>query len=375
MDYYDETGKLIDDEDLLFQMLIPSSYGFQGVDDVIIDFHNLKNIYDLLIKDEGSLDKDSILKINDELYGLKTTYIQKLEVWKKYKQSPLIGHLISFEGRTTKAHVNVFPERDQIEKYLKYTSKWIYEKLKNKREEISIYTYEDYKSDYERKFHNLENINKEIDRVGENIKSIVGKYNLNTKLNDYSNFFGDLTIDVSFFNLKDKDKIENVWAIAIGIGLLYGSYQYLSFLNSKKMDLDQVPRYKLKSNLSYWSDYSDTELERIYNDLVKEKFIDEMDSVDFINVFRETKFKDVTPILWKKTSSRWLSILSLIELLIKPDYTNEKQFRTTLSNCFCFKRDSNIVKDVEKSLKERLERIRDEHFLNSEIKKIVESNK
>ncbi len=42
MDYYDETGKLIDDEDLLFQMLIPSSYDSQGVDDVIIDFHNVK---------------------------------------------------------------------------------------------------------------------------------------------------------------------------------------------------------------------------------------------------------------------------------------------------------------------------------------------
>ncbi|RXM39356.1 hypothetical protein BOQ62_11810 [Chryseobacterium sp. CH21] len=74
MDYYDETGNLIEDEDLLFQMLIPSSYDSQGVDDVIIDFHNVKHIYDLLIEDEESLDKDSVLKINDELYGVKTTY-------------------------------------------------------------------------------------------------------------------------------------------------------------------------------------------------------------------------------------------------------------------------------------------------------------
>lgn len=221
----------------------------------------------------------------------------------------------------------------------------------------------------------MENINREIERVEENIKSTVENYGLNRKLNDYSNYFGDLTIDVSFFKLNDKNKIENIWAVAIGIGLLYGSYQYLSFLNSKKRDLEELPRYKLKNNLSYWSDYSDTELQKIYNDLVKEEFIDGMDSVDFINVFREIKFKDVTPILWKKTSNRWLSILSLIELLVKPDYTDEKQFRTTLSNCFYFKKDSNIVKDVEKSLKKRLERIRDEHFLNSNIKKIVESNK
>ncbi len=81
----------------------------------------------MLIEDEGNLDKDSILKINDELYGVKTTYTQKLEVWKKYKQSPLIEHLISFEGRTIQARVNVFPERTQIGKYLKDTSKWVYE--------------------------------------------------------------------------------------------------------------------------------------------------------------------------------------------------------------------------------------------------------
>lgn len=375
MDYYDETGKLIDDEDLLFQMLIPSSYDSQGVDDVIIDFHNVKNIYNLLIEDEGSLDKDSILKINDELYGVKTTYKEKLEIWEKYKQSPFREHLIPVENRTTKARVNVFPERNQIEKYLKYTTKWVYEKLKNKREEILIYTYEEYKLDYEKKFPNLENINREIERVEENIKSTVENYGLNRKLNDYSNYFGDLTIDVSFFKLNDKDKIENIWAIAIGIGLLYGSYQYLSFLNSKKRDLEELPRYKLKNNLSYWSDYSDTELEKIYNDLVKEEFIDGMDSLDFINVFREAKFKYIKPIVWKKVSSRWLSILSLIELLVKPDYTDEKQFRTTLSNCFCFKKDSNIVKDVGKSLKTPLNKIKNEHFLNSDIKRIVEFNK
>ncbi len=373
MDYYDEKGNLIDDEDLLFQMLIPSSYDSKEVEDIIIDFHNVKHIYDLLIEDEESLDKDSILKINDELYGVKTTYKKKLEIWEKYKQSPLIEHLISFECRTTKARINVFPERNQIEKYLEYTSKWIYQKLKNKREDISIYTYEDYKSDYERKFPNLENINKEIERVEENIKSTVGNYGLNRKLNDYSNYFGDLTIDVSFFNLKNKDKIENIFATAIGIGLLYGSYKYLSFLNSKKRDLEELPRYKLKSNLSYWSDYSDKELEKIYSDLVKGEFIEKMDSRDFINIFREIKFKDVTPIIWKKVSSRWLSILTLIELLVKPDYTNEKQFRTTFNNCFCFKKDSNIVKDVEKSLIERLKKVRDENFLNVKIKTIVES--
>lgn len=375
MDYYDETGKLIDDEDLLFQMLIPSSYDSQGVDDVIVDFHSIKHIYNLLIEDEGSLDKDSILKINDELYGVKTTYKEKLEVWEKYKQSPLVEHLISVEDRTMKARVNVYPERNQIEKYLEYTSKWVYQKLKNKRNEISIYTYDDYKSDYDRKFPNLENINKEIERVEENIKSTVGSYGLNRKLNDYSNYFGDLTIDVSFFNLKDKGKIENIWATAIGIGLLYGSYQYLSFLKSKKRDLEEVPRYKLKNNQSYYSDYSDTELEKIFNELVKKEFIDETDSVDFINVFRETKFKDVTPIIWKKVSSRWLSILTLIELLVKPDYTDEKQFRITLGNCFCFKKDSNIVEDVGKSLKNPLKKIRDEHSLNPNIKNIVEYNK
>ena len=246
MDYYDETGNLIEDEDLLFQMLIPSSYDSNEVDDIIIDFHNVKHIYDFLIEDEESLDNDTILKINDELYRVKTTYKEKLEVWEKYKQSPLVEHLISFEGKTTKVRVNVYPERNKIEKYLKYTSKWVYEKLKNKKEEISIYTYDDYKSDYERKFPNLENINKEIERVEENIKSTVDKYDLNRKLNDYSNYFGDLTIDVSFFNLKDKDKIENIFATAIGIGLLYGSYQYLSFLNSKKRDLVELPRCKLK---------------------------------------------------------------------------------------------------------------------------------
>ncbi|MBF6643573.1 hypothetical protein [Chryseobacterium indologenes] len=375
MEYYDETGKLIDDEDLLIQMLISSSYDSNDVDNVIIDFHSVKHIYDLLIEDEGSLDKDSILEINDELYGIKTTYKEKLEIWERYKQSPLIEHLISFKDRTTKAHINVFPERNQIEKYLEYTSKWVYNKLKNKREEISIYTYEDYKSDYDRKFSNLENINKEIERVQENIQSTVGKYDLNRKLNDYSNYFGDLTIDVSFFNLKDKDKIENIFAIAIGIGLLYGSYQYLSFLNSKKRNLEELPRYRLKSNQSYWSDYSDKELEIIYNDLINGEFIEKMDSMDFINIFRETKFKDVRPILWKKMSSRWLSILTLIELLVKPDYSDEKQFRIALGNCFCFKKDSNIVEDVGKSLKTPLEKIRDEHFLNPDIKRIVESNK
>lgn len=375
MEYYDETGKLIDDEDLLIQMLISSSYDSNDVDNVIIDFHSVKHIYDLLIEDEGSLDKDSILEINDELYGIKTTYKEKLEIWERYKQSPLIEHLISFKDRTTKAHINVFPERNQIEKYLEYTSKWVYKKLKNKREEISIYTYEDYKSDYDRKFSNLENINKEIERVQENIQSTVGKYDLNRKLNDYSNYFGDLTIDVSFFNLKDKDKIENIFAIAIGIGLLYGSYQYLSFLNSKKRNLEELPRYRLKSNQSYWSDYSDKELEIIYNDLINGEFIEKMDSMDFINIFRETKFKDVRPILWKKMSSRWLSILTLIELLVKPDYSDEKQFRIALGNCFCFKKDSNIVEDVGKSLKTPLEKIRDEHFLNPDIKRIVESNK
>ncbi|MFT3919930.1 hypothetical protein [Cloacibacterium sp.] len=375
MDYYDETGKLIDDEDLLFQMLIPSSYDSQRVDDVIVDFDNIKQIYNLLIEDEESLDKDSILKINDELYGVKTTYKEKLEVWEKYKQSPLIEHLISFEGRITKARVNVYPERNQIEKYLKYTSKWVYEKLKNKKDEISIYIYDDYKSDYDRKFPNLENINKEIERVEENIKSTVGNYGLNRKLNDYSNYFGDLTIDVSFFNLKDKDKIENIFATAIGIGLLYGSYQYLSFLKSKKRDLEELPRYKLKSNQSYYSDFSDTELEKIFNELVKKEFINEMDSIDFINIFRETKFKDVKPIVWKKVSSRWLSILTLVELLVKPDYADERQFRITLGNCFCFKKDSNIVEDVGKSLKNPLKKIRDGHSLNPNIKNIVEYNK
>ncbi len=54
----------------------------------------------------------------------------------------------------------------------------------------------------------MENINKEIERVEENIKSTVGNYGLNRKLNDYSNYFEDLTIDVSFFKLNDKDKIE-----------------------------------------------------------------------------------------------------------------------------------------------------------------------
>lgn len=376
MYYYDETGKLIDDEELLFQMLIPSSYDSQDVDVFIIDFNNVKNIYNLLIEDEESLDKDSMLKINDELYGIKTTYTEKLEVWEKYNQSPLIEHLISFEGRTTKAHINVFPERDQIEKYLKYTSKWIYEKLKNKREEISIYTYEDYKSDYERKSPNLENFNKEIERVEENIKSTVGKYNLNRKLNDYSNYFEDLTIDVSFFNLKDENKIENLWAVAIGIGLLYGSYKYLSFLNSKKRDLDENQRYKLKNNLSYNSYYSEEELVKIYNNLVKEEFIDENETnaIDFVSVFKEKRFKDIKPILWKNPNSRWLSILTLIELLVRPDYSDDKQFRTSLINCFSFKKNDTIIKDVEKSLKERLNRIKNDQYLNPNIRKIVDDN-
>lgn len=313
MEYYDENGNLLNKEDLHYQNSMQWSQS-ESEGETLIDFHNIEHIYEYLIEDEPKLSDEVVKQINDVFYGSKAPYEQRLKLWNDHKQNPFFSYkfLVTHNERSYNARVDIFPDSNYTLQYIRYTALWVYKKLKFKRNKFQTYNLEQYRADYELLFGNLEKIESEIKRVENNIDSVISNYSLNKRLKDYSLFFESRTIDINYFNLKNSSRIENVWSIAIGIGLLYGSYSYLKFLYSKKREFTVVSRYRLKESNSYLSGYSDIDLEKIYHALVKEEFIEAMNVTDFINIFRETKFKNVKSIVWKKVNKRWFGYANKI---------------------------------------------------------------
>lgn len=379
MDYYDENGNKLDKEDLVYLQRLTFAVS-ESESEIIESFLKVEPIY-LLLKDKGEkLTPSQLRKVNKEFQEINFEYGDKLSIWSKHNLNPFDRYSFKIEHKGTKyfPHVNILPQSlKQIQQYLDFTSGWIHNVLLEiKDKPFEIYSESNYLSDFDR-FTLLteEVINNEIERVVNHITLLVNELNLNTNLIDYVKYYENLTIDIDFFKIKRIDRIENIWGLTIGMGILLGDYKYLSYLNRKKRDYTQNNRYVLKDNHSYYSEFSDLELEKIYKRLVEEEYIEEMDNPnDFVKIFKEARLTEIKPITWKKVKNRWLSILTLIELLVKPDYSNTNLFRHVFGYCFNFRKNENITDDIGKSIKEPFEKVSEKNKLDDKIKKIVGSH-
>lgn len=379
MEYYDENGDLID-EDYIDYLQRMDSAVFLKDSDVIKSFIKVEPIY-LLLKDKGvKLTPLEIKKVNKQFQFIKFDYGKMISIWNEQNINPFNRYSfnITHKGKKYSPMVDVFPSNlEQIKPYLSFVSGWVNKTLLEiKSKDFEIYSESEYRDNFQ-KFDslNIELIEKEIERIRTRISFLIDELQLNENLLEYSNYFENSTTDISFFGLNRADRIENIWSLAIGIGILLGEYKYLSFLNNEKMKYANIKNV-LKNGYSYKSDYSDLKLLEIYRKLVEGGYIEEMNEPnDFVKVFREEKLNNIEPIIWKKEQKRWLSILTLIHLLVNPNYLNEAQFRNTLCFCFTFKKGKNISDDIGKSLKNPFEKVVLNGKLEEKIKKIVENNK
>jgi|LSQX01.3.fsa_nt_gb hypothetical protein len=378
MEYYDENGDLID-EDYIDYLQRMDSAVFLNDSEVIKSFIKVEPIY-LLLKNKGvELTRIEIKKVNKEFQSIKFDYGKMISIWSERKFNPFERYSfnITHQGKKYSPVVDVFPRNlEQIKPYLDFTSGWVNKTLLEiEFKDFEIYSESEYIDNFQ-KFDsvNFELIEKEIERIRTRISFLVDKLQLNENLLEYSNYFENSTTDISFFGLNRTDRIENIWSLAIGIGILLGEYKYSSFLNNEKRKYVNIKNV-LKNGYSYKSDYSDLKLLGIYKKLVDGGYIEEMDEPnDFIKVFREEKLNKIEPIVWKKVQKRWLSILTLIHLLVNPDYLNETLFRNILGFCFTFKKGKNISEDIGKSMRNPFEKVVLNRKLDERIRKIVEEN-
>lgn len=379
MDYYDENGIKLSPEDLIYFENLTSAVSLSE-DEIIEPFIKVESIY-ILLKDKGKkFTTTKIKSVNKKFAREKFKYEKMLSIWKEHQLNPFDNYTFSIMHleNEIKPQINIFPQNiNQIEQYINFTSEWVNETLLTITDKpFKIHS----KTHYLSEFDNLsklteEVINTEIDRVINHITLLVNELNLNPQLIDYSYCFDNLTIGIDFFKIKRLDRIKNIWSLALGRGILLGDYNYLSYLKRKKRDFTEENKYILKNNYSYSSEFSDLELENIYKKLVDKGYIEQMDSpIDFIKVFRETKISEIKPITWKKVKNRWLSILTLIELTVKPDYSNIEIFKDTFGFCFDFGKTTNMKESINKSITSRIKEISEYANLQDKIVKIVNSD-
>lgn len=378
MEYYDENGDLIDED--YIDYLQKMDYAIFLDDSAVIkSFFKVEPIY-LLLKNKGvELTRIELKKVIKEFQSIKFDFGKMISIWNEQNINPFKRYSfdITHQGKKYSPVVDVFPRNlEQIKLYLDFTSCWVNKTLLEiESKDFEVYSESEYMYNFQ-KFDsiNFELIEKEIERIRTRISFLIDELQLNENLLEYSNYFENSTRDISFFGLNRIDRIENIWSLAIGIGVLLGEYKYLSFLNNEKRKYVNI-KYVLKNGYSYKSDYSDIILLGIYKKLVDGGYIEEMNEPnDFIKVFREEKLNKIEPIVWKKEQKRWLSILTLIHLLVNPEYLNETQFRNTLGFCFTFKKGKNISEDIGKSMKNPFEKVVINGNLEEKIRKIVENN-
>lgn len=378
MEYYDENGDLIDED--YIDYLQKMDYAIFLDDSAVIkSFFKVEPIY-LLLKNKGvELTRIELKKVIKEFQSIKFDFGKMISIWNEQNINPFKRYSfdITHQGKKYSPVVDVFPRNlEQIKPYLDFTSCWVNKTLLEiESKDFEVYSESEYMYNFQ-KFDsiNFELIEKEIERIRTRISFLIDELQLNENLLEYLNYFENSTRDISFFGLNRIDRIENIWSLAIGIGVLLGEYKYLSFLNNEKRKYVNI-KYVLKNGYSYKSDYSDIKLLGIYKKLVDGGYIEEMNEPnDFIKVFREEKLNKIEPIVWKKEQKRWLSILTLIHLLVNPEYLNETQFRNTLGFCFTFKKGKNISEDIGKSMKNPFEKVVINGNLEEKIRKIVENN-
>lgn len=346
-------------------------------------FNKIKKVY-ALVENKGVeiLDKEKFDKINDECNKIES-YPNKLEIWKKYALNPFKKYEIElvFEGRKVKPFLMIYPNNiKEKELYFDYVSEWVYKKLLDiEGKDFEVYTKEQCDKIYNKKYDDVETIDKDIDRIFADVQYIVNNanWNSNVKMIDYikKRYIKGDSVGLSHFYTK-KVLIVEIWSVAIWRGILYGHCKCLKYLRILKSKLKKGNNIKqLKRGYSFNSVYGEKELEEFYDKLKEYKYIDNKKTkcADFVKVFTNVELKYVKPIIWKEKSSIWIKVFSLISLLTEIDVASqEAEFKDIFIRTFCFegKEAGNEMKEhYEKSRKKPFDKV----FKDKEISKDIQN--
>lgn len=361
MDYYDVNGNKIDERDIAIDEEIFCSQKFSDAD-TISEFYKVKDFFDILVKKEVKLSTKEKSDLNEKIMSFDS-YEEQIRYWLSSGYSPFTTYLLpvleSTNNKWLNAHINIFPRSTkELNYYVRKSAEWINKQLADNCSIHKVYTFENYQNNYFRIYRESSYTQQEIDRVQLYINETVTNFGLNSKLKEFPIYFSDSTLDISFFKIDHASRIENIWSLMIGMGLIYGSAQYLDFLEKKLDENKGIIRYELKENTSFHSRFTDDQLLEIYKNLSDEQYIINTTEQDFLNIFREKKLLGIKPIVWKRRNGHWLQMLYLLEIVVCPNYNNIELYKYIFKHCFDLEGSKSFSEDVRRSSKLRIDRIK-----------------
>ena len=326
----------------------------------IEDFLKFSKVLKALDNQIYKLSEEEVIIVISEFQSNNYNYSECVKIWEKHKLSPFdkgYVHKLNVNNESFNVILSIIPQSSEERNiYLKYASEWVRKKLINEGG-VNIKSYDEYKYFYNNKIDkDLIFIKNEIDRTQKHLNTIINENQLNEKIIEYSEHYNNNTIDISFFELQNLHCIESIYGLVIGIGMVLSDFEYLSFLKNEIPKYKLFDKYVLKNDCTYLTHFSDVKLDEIRQKLIDNKFIEFIETDDFIKIFREKKLTPkIKSIVWIKKHKRWHSIFTLIHQLVNPNYSDVEQYKKTLNFCFNFNDKINIKEDIEKSFKKSFE--------------------
>jgi hypothetical protein len=326
------------------------------------DIKNLKSNF-------SSLKRNDIILLEKDFYACKT-YEEKLEFWLKNELGLVnvnLSYKKKFENKKLLILLSIEPSNDtENNLYFEYLINWFNKFFTNSQ--LKYFTFETLKVN--------------ILNIGQLRKKII-----NIQLNSTKNRINDLISNEQFFTQKFVDEFrinrsyllkdlydghittDKIITIAYLISPILGYLEYEEFLNQKLASKDFISEIE-KEKIELYSKgspvlkgytfnkgnfYTTEDINVIREKLIHEKIIKNISHDEFKNIFTEQPTSEIkNKIIWLLETNRssntfkrydWQSLLSLINEISKPDFTNYKsEIKEIIKYSFEFPDDSLLTK-------------------------------
>ncbi|PRA97800.1 hypothetical protein CQ046_20200 [Chryseobacterium sp. MYb7] len=318
-------------------------------------------------------------------YSPDIHYEEKLAIWNESGASPFDAEYrfkfkIKSKEKPLTIVASILPKNElQKNLYLQFLIEYISgEYIKNNElYGAKILSYYDLKEQF---LKDKKDVKIEKESITQKCNQIAKDCSLTVNFSDYLHYL-KYHNNLSSLNIEQLERIENLWALAIELAFYQHYAKYYLFLeNYDNSSTKDKKLYKSEENKTFKTAeyFDDLKLLKLHKLLVDENCISEINYNDFKKVFTQTEIRygiyRHQKINWKLERNHGMNkqaLLTLIEYVVSPDYTDENKaiISKIIGTCFTFE-NKDISENISKSFNEAFNSFKNKKYKNS--KKIEE---
>jgi hypothetical protein len=316
-------------------------------------------------------------------YSPDIHYEEKLAVWKENNASPFdVEYHFKFKIKSKEKPLTIIASvnpKNELQRnlYLQFLIEFISIEYIQNNELFGaeIFPYADLKNNFLKNKPDTITVKKEKISIVEKCNQIKKDQSLTVHFTNYIHYQKSHYNNLSSLKIERLDRIENLWALAIELAFYYHYAKYYLFLESyENSDNKEKKRYTSEEYKTFKkADYfDDVKLLKLYKLLIEKNYISEISYDNFKKVFTETDIKHGLyhhpKINWKLINRGMdkQSLLTLIEYVVNPEYTDENVtiISRIIGACFTFE-NGDISEKIEKSFGDAFESFKKKNYRNS----------